>query len=194
MASSSTASSIPTIHRETENEVKRYRSSTDNHYHQVFINHRGPDVKKNFASYLYRRLISHGLEVFLDQQEMQGGENITSQIEGAIRSASVHVAIFSPGYAESKWCLNELLLMIDSGSTIIPVFHHVKPSDLRWTQGENSLYGKSLHDLEIKKTDEKLRYDSATIDMWRNALLHVAEISGFELESCNGWELNLSPW
>lgn len=77
--------------------------------YEVFINHRGPDVKKTLASHLYRHLISYGLRVFLDCEELQEGENLTCQIQGAIRTSSLHVTIFSPTYADSFWCLNELL-------------------------------------------------------------------------------------
>jgi len=108
-------------------------SAHSNYSYDVFLNHRGTDVKKTFASHLYRRLLSYGFRVFLDQPEMQRGEKINPQIEGAIETASVHVAIFSPGYADSRWCLDELVLMLKSGATIIPVFYNVKPSDLRWT-------------------------------------------------------------
>jgi hypothetical protein len=154
-----------------------------NYNYEVFINHRGPDVKKTFASHLYRRLLSYGFRVFLDQDEMQEGENLTSQIEGAIATASVHVAIFSTRYAESKWCLDELLLMLKSGATIIPVFYHVKPSELRWTRGEgkSGVYAEALRRLEKKK-----RYEPNTVEKWREALSSVAEISGLELEACNG--------
>eukprot|EP00253_Pinus_taeda_P026710 PITA_26710 len=190
MACSPSASSFPTSHPETQIQFESNWPSasaaaypSDDKNYQVFINHRGPDVKKTFASILYRSLVKNGLKVFLDQSEMKEGEKITSQIEGAIRSASIHVAIFSPRYAESQWCLNELVLMRESGSTIIPVFYHVNPSELKRTNG---LYAKALHNLENKKThEEKLRYDSTTIENWRNALFDVAGISGFELEACN---------
>jgi len=173
--------------------------------HDVFISHRGPDVKKSFASHLYRRLLSYGLRVFLDQPELQRGDYFTHQIDDAIRSASVHVAIFSSGYADSKWCLDELVQMLDSKMPIIPVFYGVKPTELRRTlgkkksdaetlesRGKKRSYAEALEELE-KKTDydpqtdkEKLRYDSSTIENWRNALSRVADISGIELEACNG--------
>jgi hypothetical protein len=158
----------------------------------VFINHRGPDVKKTFASYLYHRLRYHGMEVFLDQQELKGGDNLTSTILDAIRSASVHVAIFSPKYAESTWCLEELDLMLKSEAPIIPVFYHVKPAELRWTQVKSKLwwrkvktgaYAQALHKLESKK-----RRDSRTIENWKDNLSCVANISGLELEMFNGDE------
>lgn len=110
--------------------------NTNNDVYNVFINHRGPDVKKGLASDIYNRLVADGsTRVFLDKDELQTGENINTQIEGAIRTASVHGAIFSPGYADSNWCLNELVLMVESKTTILPVFYNVKPSDLRWTEG-----------------------------------------------------------
>lgn len=157
--------------------------------YDVFINHRGLDVKKTFASHLYRRLQSYGLRVFLDQPELQRGDYFAPQIEGAIGSASVHVAIFSSGYAESTWCLKELVLMLESNSPIIPVFYHVKPEELRWTRGG---YGRALEELGKKTStdpqtgEEKLRHDSNVIENWRNALFKAAGISGFELEACNG--------
>eukprot|EP00253_Pinus_taeda_P021592 PITA_21592 len=165
--------------------------------YDVFISHRGPDVKKTFAGHLYRRLRSLGLKVFLDQPELQRGDSLTSQIESAIRSASVHVAVFSPGYADSNWCLDELLQMLKSGKPIIPVFYGAKPSELRWTRGSDGKYAQALQSLANKTTDDdqphqkRLRYDPGTIDSWRNALASVSYICGFDLESCNGDEAEL---
>jgi Leucine-rich repeat (LRR) protein len=125
---------------------------------------------------------------------LQEGENLTSQIKEAIATASVHVAIFSTRYAESNWCLEELRLMLKSRATIIPVFYHVKPSELRRTRGKEkgSVYAKALRSLEKKKTcdpthKKKPRYDPKTIENWRDALSCVADISGLELEACN-WD------
>jgi len=159
-------------------------------HYDVFISHRGPDVKKSFAGHLYHSLNSRGLRVFLDQPELEPGGKIISQIEAAIQVASVHVAIFSTNYAESKWCLDELVLMVESeksGATILPVFYNVKPEHLRWTgKDKDGPYAKAL-----RKHEEKQRNDSQTIQSWRNALFHAADISGFELEACKGNESEL---
>eukprot|EP00253_Pinus_taeda_P029137 PITA_29137 len=163
----------------------------------IFINHRGPDCKKPFATDLYNRLCKHGLRPFLDIEELRVGDGLTCQIEGAIRTASVHIAIFSPRYAESVWCLKELVLMLKSKAPIIPVFYHVHPSELRWTQRETGVYARSLRELEEKKTidnqtvQEKPRYDSLIMKEWKDALFNVADISGFDLESYNGDEQQL---
>jgi hypothetical protein len=153
-------------------------ANPSNRSYQVFINHRGVDVKKTFARSLYLRLLDKGLTAFVDDKEMQEGYEISSQLAHAIRTASVHVAIFSPGYAESAWCLNELLLMLESNAPIIPVFYGVSPAHVRWMQG---LYGEAL-----RTHAEKGRSDPNTIEEWRNALNKVADRSGFELERCNG--------
>lgn len=111
---------------------------------------------------------------------MQGGCEISSQLADAIRTASVHVAIFSPRYAESEWCLNELLLMLKSDVPIIPVFYRVSPANVRWMQG---LYGEAL-----RTHEKKGRQDPSTIEEWRNALRQVADKSGFELQKDNDGE------
>ena len=124
------------------------------------------------------------MRVFLDKSEMEEGHNIPSQIEEAIRGASVHVAILSPRYAESTWCLDELVQMIKSGSIILPVFYKVDPCELRWPVRDGA-YAKALQDLEQKTThdpetgEEKPRYGSHTIEEWRNALSYVSNLSGF---------------
>jgi len=175
-------------------------SPSSNNTSHVFINHRGPDVKKTFASHLYRRLCSSQrlFKVFLDKPELRVGDDFPSQIKEAIRTAFIHVAIFSPRYAESEWCLNELLYMLESGAPIIPVFYHVLPADLRRTQSKHGVYSKALRKLEQKKTydsetrEEKPRHDSTTIQKWREALSTVANISGLDLqETCNGDEAEL---
>lgn len=162
-------------------------SKNNSYVYDVFISHRGPDVKTSLATDLYNSLRKHELRVFLDQREMQLGENITPQIESAIRTASINIAIFSPNYAESKWCLNELLLMLKSGSIILPVFYGVNPSELRRTaRTENGVYARALRKLEEKKI-----FDFDIIAEWRKALSDAAEISGFDLETFNGDEQQL---
>lgn len=154
-------------------------ASTSHTSYDVFINHRGPDVKKLFARLLYRDLKSNGLQVFLDEPEMESGHYINSQIEAAIKVASVHIAIFSPTYAKSKWCLDELVLMLDSQGTILPVFYEVKPSDVRWP--DKGAYGDDLREHEKKN-----RHGLKRIEGWKDALSRVAAISGLELEAYSG--------
>lgn len=162
-------------------------ASTSCTYWDVFVNHRGPDGKMA-ARYLYRRLTSNGLRrVFFDKEEMEKAQNISRQIIDSIGGASLHISIFSPKYAESWWCLEELVLMLHSGKPILPVFYKVNnPSVVRHNvkYGE---YANALRDLakkttaDLKTSEENPRYSSDTIHQWRVALSTVADLSSFEI-------------
>lgn len=172
---------MPTVTSTVANPIA---SNTCPNY-SVFISHRGPDVKNSFAGHLYRHLHAHGLRAFLDREELQAGEFIDPQIQGAIRRASVHIVILSPGFAESRWCLDELLLMLKKPEdVIIPVFFNVKPSEPRWAK--DGRYAQALTKLE-----QTGRYDSQTLENWRNALKEVSCRVGFELDTYNGDEVKL---
>ncbi|KAH9303671.1 hypothetical protein KI387_008075 [Taxus chinensis] len=141
----------------------------------VFINHRGPDVKKTLASLIHRELNKFGLRVFLDKQELQTGYLLTPAITKAITSASVHIAIFSPKYAESAWCLNELLCMLDClGAKIIPIFYDIRPSDLRYIN-------KGPYAEAFRNHRNSGRVDISVVEKWVNALIDVSTISGVEI-------------
>ncbi|XP_068667849.1 probable 2' cyclic ADP-D-ribose synthase BdTIR [Aristolochia californica] len=97
----------------------------------VFINHRGVDTKQTIASLLYDRLIQLNLRPFLDKKSMEPGDKLVQSIGSAIRSCKVGVALFSPRYSESFFCLQELALMVEANKKVIPIFFDVKPSDVR---------------------------------------------------------------
>ncbi|GLJ27757.1 hypothetical protein SUGI_0544750 [Cryptomeria japonica] len=142
-------------------------------YH-VFINHRGPDVKKTLASLIYHALDTHGLRVFLDEQELQVGDSLNPAFRSAIRSASAHIAIFSKTYAQSPWCLDELLWMSDSDpafTKIIPIFYDIEPSELRHVE-------KGAYATAFEEHRKKQRYTNERVESWINALKKVSSISG----------------
>ncbi|CAL1397903.1 unnamed protein product [Linum trigynum] len=97
----------------------------------VFINHRGIDTKRTVSGLLYDHL-SAGLRVnsFLDSKNMKPGDRLFDNIEAAIRRCKVGVAVFSPRYCDSYFCLHELALMMESRKRVVPIFCDVKPSEL----------------------------------------------------------------
>lgn len=139
-------------------------------YH-VFINHRGPDTKKNLASLIYRELNRYGLRVFLDKEELPAGETLSLAIRRAIHSAFVHITIFSKRYAESRWCLEELfwILRVAHEHTIIPVFYEVEPYHLRNIDREP--YADAFEKHKRKDSME-------VVERWKEALKEVSYISG----------------
>jgi hypothetical protein len=148
----------------------------------VFVSYRGPDVRKTFVSHLYRRLVSCGLKVLLGPVKNQEGFDLASQ------TASAHVPIFTPGYAGLSRCLDELLMMLESKATIIPVLYNVKRSKLWWTHARalRRLGKKTTTTIDPLTHKKTRRHDPATMEKWRKALSDVSDISGFDLEAFNG--------
>ncbi|KAH9312671.1 hypothetical protein KI387_027706 [Taxus chinensis] len=151
-------------------------SQTPKVFH-VFINHRGPDAKETLALRLYNSLENAGIRAFLDTKEIELRDSIPSAIRNAIFSASIHIAVFSKGYAESAWCLEELDLMLQSKSIIIPVFYDVTPSDLRYLK--KGVYADSFakHKAKGRHLDK--------LDNWKQALHSVSLICGYEFSHHN---------
>jgi hypothetical protein len=90
--------------------------------YDVFLNHRGPDVKRSFVSHLYNVLCEHGCNPFLDAKSLIKGNHALNSINEALHGVRMHLAVFSKGYAKSKYCLNELCDMMKSPEKVIPVF------------------------------------------------------------------------
>ncbi|XP_071709128.1 probable 2' cyclic ADP-D-ribose synthase BdTIR [Rutidosis leptorrhynchoides] len=110
----------------------------------VFINHRGIDTKKNVAGLLYDHLMRLRLRPFLDSKNMKPGDKLFDKIDNAIKECKVGVAVFSPRYCQSPFCLHELARIMEAKKKVIPVFCDVKPSELIIKNQR----GTPKHDLE----------------------------------------------
>ncbi|KAK7327925.1 hypothetical protein VNO77_22018 [Canavalia gladiata] len=110
--------------------------------YDVFINHRKIDTGPTFVPLLYHHLISKGITPFLDTIHMKPGNKLFHHIDKAIHSSKVGVAILSPRYCDSYFCLHELSLFIESNKRIVPIFYDIKPSHLQ-VQG-NACYPPQL--------------------------------------------------
>ncbi|GKU98544.1 hypothetical protein SLEP1_g11536 [Rubroshorea leprosula] len=97
----------------------------------VFISHRGIDTKRSISGLLYNHLVRLGLKPFLDSKSMKPGDRLFDKINDAVRHCKVGVAVFSPHYCESYFCLHELALMMETRKKVIPIFCDVKPSQLQ---------------------------------------------------------------
>ncbi|KAH9290550.1 hypothetical protein KI387_034667, partial [Taxus chinensis] len=144
----------------------------------VFINHRGTDVKDTLAKAIYDTLASKGLNVCLDVHWLEAGDEIPSELEAAMSSALVHIAIFSENYAQSPWCLAELSFMLKTRATIIPVFYGVEPSDLRWVAE-----GKGEYVDAFVKHEQKGRYTVEKLAEWKNALHQISFTNGYVMNN-----------
>ncbi|KAL4313041.1 hypothetical protein GQ457_01G042380 [Hibiscus cannabinus] len=97
----------------------------------IFINHRGTDTKRTIAGLLHDHLFRLGLRPFLDSRSMKPGDRLFGKINPAIRECKLGVAIFSPNYCDSYFCMQELALLMENKKRVIPIFCDVKPSQLQ---------------------------------------------------------------
>ncbi|XP_017225418.2 TMV resistance protein N-like [Daucus carota subsp. sativus] len=150
--------------------------------YNVFLSFRGEDTRKSFTDHLYNALKLAGLQVFIDNTGLPRGKEISPGLIKAIQEAKVCIVIFSKNYASSRWCLDELLEILDCkkklGLIVLPVFYKVDPSFIRHQKvhfeealDTHKWFGKCFYgDHQTKK--EK-------IEMWRAALHEAANISGY---------------
>ncbi|KAG6627865.1 hypothetical protein CIPAW_15G159200 [Carya illinoinensis] len=147
--------------------------------HDVFLSFRGEDVRNNFISHLYKALDGRKINTYIDNN-LERGEEISSALFEAIEGSMISIIVLSENYAESKWCLDELLKILDCKETIkqivLPIFFKVDPSEVRHQTG---IFGRSFD-----KLVDKLK-DNAKMLKWKKALEKVANFSGFPFPSAN---------
>ncbi|KAM5552769.1 hypothetical protein ABKV19_025137 [Rosa sericea] len=153
-------------------------SSTDhqNHYtYEVFLSFRGEDTRFNFTDHLYTALCQRGIETFRDDK-LSRGEDISQELLKAIDESRVSIVVFSQNYASSRWCLDELVKILDcrksKGQKFRAVFYKVAPSDVRHQTGA---FGDAFATLDQCKYKD-------SIGKWRKALEEAANLSGWTFE------------
>ncbi|XP_059066048.1 disease resistance protein Roq1-like [Cryptomeria japonica] len=129
---------------------------------------------------LYNSLQQAGIRTYVDAPETELGDYFPSAIKNAISSATIHIAILSPQYAESAWCLAELSLMFQTRARIIPVFYGVQPSDFRYIKNE---VADAFRKHEEKEKEG--RYPKHDIQQWKECLQNVSGIKGYEMKEQN---------
>ncbi|EOA25464.1 hypothetical protein CARUB_v10018802mg [Capsella rubella] len=144
--------------------------------HQVFLNFRGEELRYNFVSHLTDAFERQGIKFFIDKNE-QRGEDL-KHIFVRIKESRIALAIFSPSYAESKWCMDELVMMnnlADHGKLrVIPIFYKVDADDVR----------KPTLDSEFGRNFQKLAEDFSKhqVKKWKKALKRICDKMGLPLE------------
>ncbi|KAL3744340.1 hypothetical protein ACJRO7_013582 [Eucalyptus globulus] len=139
-----------------------YASSTfenGNNYY-VFLSFRGTDTRKGFVDHLYQRLRAVGLRchtnpVCRDDEDLPFGENIGENLISAIERSKVSIPIISENYADSEWCLRELIHIMNCkesrGQMVLPVLYKVAPKDVRHLEGN---FGKAFESCKDKFEEE----------------------------------------
>ncbi|KAG5223785.1 disease resistance protein [Salix suchowensis] len=131
-------------------EPKSSRSRPKGAY-DVFLSFRGEDNRKTFTDHLYTALVQAGVHTFLDENEIPRGEEISKHLLKAIQESKISIVIFSKGYASTRWCLNELVEILDFAKAFDKHEECFKEKVKEWRKAleeAGNLSGWNLNDME----------------------------------------------
>ncbi|MED6184223.1 hypothetical protein PIB30_045396 [Stylosanthes scabra] len=142
--------------------------------YDVFLSFRGIDTRETFTSSLYRALTLKGVKTFMDDPKLRDGDEIEQALINAIRESRLSIVVFSERYANSRWCLNELVEIVEcmrsKKQLVWPIFYKVEPSEVRHQKGS---YGEAM-----KAHEERYGVGSHKVQNWKSALSQVADLKG----------------
>ncbi|KAI5356094.1 hypothetical protein L3X38_008989 [Prunus dulcis] len=156
--------------------------------YQVFLSFRGEDTRKGFTGHLYAALSDAGIHAFLDYNELKRAEFIKNQLQQAIHGSMISIIVFSKRYADSSWCLDELVKIMECRERleqkVFPLFYNVDASDVRNQTGS---FAQSFEKHEAGICEGK--HEKEKVQQWKNALTQAADLCGDDLKNAdNGHE------
>ncbi|KAH0878419.1 hypothetical protein Bca4012_071546 [Brassica carinata] len=143
--------------------------------YDFFLSFRGEDTRHTVVERLYNKL--HEKEkkarIFRDNEGMERGEEINPSLIAGIEDSAASLVVFSPCYADSHWCLDELATLCDVSSSLdrpmIPIFYKVDPNHVRKQSG------RFVEDFET----HAIRFTKEEMQRWRGAMKIVGNLPGF---------------
>ncbi|CAN6683296.1 unnamed protein product [Malus baccata var. baccata] len=178
-SSSTSSTSLPSSSSSSSSSASLSLSSfSKGSLYHVFISFRGEDTRQNFTGHLYEALTKAGINAFIDDEELKKGEELTTAFERAIQGSKISIIVFSRQYANSSWCLEELVKIMECrrtlGQLVLPIFYDVEPTHVRKRTGS---FGQSF----LVHIDEK-KVESCKVERWRSALFEASNLSGWDLQ------------
>ncbi|XP_062025508.1 disease resistance protein RPV1-like [Rosa rugosa] len=156
-------------------------SSSQDWIYDVFLNFRGEDTRYGFTDHLYEALNVAGVRTFRDDKGLRIGENISEELVRIIQVCRISLIVFSENYADSSWCLEELVHIMECrktlGQLVFPIFYHVDPSDVRHQRGSFEMAFGNTGD----EFDDIFSGKYLAILRWSAALLEAANLAGWHL-------------
>ncbi|XP_070661870.1 disease resistance protein RUN1-like isoform X2 [Malus domestica] len=162
--------------------------------YDVFLSFSGKDTRYGFTGYLHQALKDKGYRVFIDEDGLKRGEEIRGELLGAIEESKISIIVFSKMYADSSWCLDELVKIMECrdklGRHVLPIFYHVDPSHVRNQNGDLAeAFREHEKDIHEETDDKKREAKQKRVKQWREALTEAGKLSGHHLKIANdGYE------
>ncbi|AAG29236.1 disease resistance protein RPS4, putative [Arabidopsis thaliana] len=148
-------------------------SLANDDFHRVFLSFRGDQLRYSFVSHLLDAFERHGILCFVDKDELRG--KTMTNLFVRIKESKIALVIFSSRYAESSWCMDELVKMkkrADKGKLqVIPIFYKVRARDVRGQTGE---FGETFWALARTSRGDQIME-------WKEALECISNKMGLSL-------------
>ncbi|KAB2634966.1 TMV resistance protein N-like [Pyrus ussuriensis x Pyrus communis] len=154
--------------------------------YDVFVSFRGEDTRNGFTSHLHAALQDWGFHAFVDEDKLKRGEEVQPELLRAIEESRISIIVFSKNYADSRWLLDELVMIMECreklGQRVLPIFFHVDPSHVRNQEGCLAQAFQKHEDGILEEEDDKEREaKKERVKQWRGALTQAANLSGHYL-------------
>ncbi|XP_050117543.1 disease resistance protein RPV1-like isoform X2 [Malus sylvestris] len=155
--------------------------------YDVFLSFRGVDTRNGFTGHLHAALTDRGYKVYFDEDGLERGEEIKEKLFRAIEEAKISIIVFSKSYADSSWCLDELMKIMECrcklAQYVLPVFYHVDPSHVRKKSRDLAqAFQKHEEGIREGKDDKEREAKQERVYKWRNALTEAANLFGKHLQ------------
>ncbi|BBG96034.1 Disease resistance protein TIR-NBS-LRR class family [Prunus dulcis] len=97
----------------------------------------------------------------------------------------ISIIVFSKRYADSSWCLDELVKIMEcrERQQVFPLFYNVDASDVRKQTGS---FAQAFEKHEAGICEGK--HEKEKVQRWRNALTQAADLCGEDLKNADGHE------
>ncbi|KAA0039312.1 TMV resistance protein N-like [Cucumis melo var. makuwa] len=145
----------------------------------VFLSFRGEDTRGGFTDHLYKALTQKGISTFRDENEIEEGEDISSNLLDSIEASRFAIVVVSENYASSRWCLEELVKIFECeeklGMDVLPIFYKVDPSHVRNQRGR--------FEEAFVKHEMRFGRDDIKVQKWRRLLTKLANLKAWLSQS-----------
>ncbi|XP_048423258.1 LOW QUALITY PROTEIN: disease resistance protein RPV1 [Pyrus x bretschneideri] len=167
----------------TAHEVSSSSSSKSKLWnYTVFFSFSG-ETRNGFTGHLHAQFKDRGYQAYIDEDDLKRTKEIKKELYQGIEESRISIIVFSKMYADSSWCLDELVKIMECrdklGRDVLPIFYHVDPSHVRKQNGDFTEafqnHEKDIHEEKDGKTREK-------VNQWRRALTEAANLSGYHLK------------
>ena len=144
--------------------------------YDVFLSFCGVDTRNSFTDHLYAALKQRGIITFRDDENLERGKYISQELLKAIEESRFAIVVLSEKYVYSRWCMSELVKIVECKEeqelTILPVFYHVDPSDVR----------KGRFNFDVRNQMGTI-VNIDDVHAWKAALNKVGNLAGWHIQN-----------